>query len=202
MNELTSEYPCPCGSGSNFDACHGVSKLTEERLYAAIHEVGHASSLPANSGQHVSFLEPCPLCRDGAEASLYSLAHTSYSKATQFDPYGLLLYGLAGGASEIVCGGVPASEKFEFGEFPASMGNDFEDLRVDFEHRGIWEEAKTSIGPCFVLVVEHFKTYAPAIRGLALQLIDKQILTHEEVNFEFIDRDQLLVKMQEGEPAE
>ena len=136
------------------------------------------------------------------EASLYSLAHTSYSKATQFDPYGLLLYGLAGGASEIVCGGVPASEKFELENFPQAWGTISRTLRVNFEHRGIWEEAKTSIGPCFVLVVEHFKTYAPAIRGLALQLIDKQILTHEEVNFEFIDRDQLLVKMQEGARAE
>jgi hypothetical protein len=41
------EHLCPCGSGNRFDACH---KPNGETLFAAIHEIGHAVVLPANSG--------------------------------------------------------------------------------------------------------------------------------------------------------
>lgn len=195
VGDAVSRYPCPCGSTKDFDHCH---KQTGETLFAAIHDIGHTVVLPANAGQHVSFWSPCPHCRDEGEAKAGSVAHTSYSDDVAFTTYELFLYALAGGASEIACGVVPTMEKFEFGDFPASMGHDFDDLRLDLEDRGIsWEAAKTNIAPCFLIVVEHLKKHAPEIRKLALQLMDKRSLTHEEVNFGFVDREQLLKDLEE-----
>lgn len=110
---------------------------------------------------------------------------------------------MAGGASEIACEVLPVFGKFDFGEYPVSMGQDFEDLKADFESRDIsWEAVKTNIGPCFQVVVEHLKRRAPEIRKLALELIDKQSLTHEKVNFGLLNREQLLNEMEAEEPVD
>jgi SEC-C motif len=194
LTSPSSDYPCPCGSGKELDACH---KATEERLSAAIHEIGHACSLPKNSSQHVSFLKPCPHCQDEGEAKPCSVAHTSYSGKVDFSTYGLLLYNLAGGASEIACGVLPTWKKFDVGEYPASMEQDFKDLKRDCDSRGLdWEAIKSNIGPCFLIVVEHFNRHVSEIRKLALQLIAEQGLTHEQVNLGFLNREQLLTEME------
>jgi hypothetical protein len=105
---------------------------------------------------------------------------------------------LAGGASEIACGVLPTWQRFEVGEYPASMEQDFKDLKRDCESRGFdWEALRSNIAHCFLILVEHLKKHASEIRKLALQLIDEQSLTHERTNFGFLNREQVLTEMEQ-----
>jgi hypothetical protein len=62
----------------------------------------------------------------------FSEAHVSRDSDTEPDPIDEVLYSLAGGAAEVACGLSPELENNEFGRFPSSMGQDFDDLRAVF----------------------------------------------------------------------
>jgi len=196
VGDVSSRYPCPCGSAKDFDHCH---KATGETLFAAIHEIGHAASLPPDSHQHVSFLNPCPHCPDEVEAKPWSLAHTSYSKEVQFSFFDQVLYTLAGGAAEVTCG--CKSTSGTFGDFPASMGHDFDDFKDYLKQQKYdFEDAAPYLSGWFAIVVNHLTKNVQQVRTLALELIDKRSLTHAEVNFEFLDREQLLREILDYQP--
>jgi len=178
--------PCPCGKGRKFKHCCGRSADATHDLYAAVHEIGHASVLPKRAQPHVSFQNPCSLCA-GEERHQLARAHTGFEAGLERTGLDEILYSLAGGAAEVACGLSPTVENTEFGSYPASTGKDLLDLQNELDAE-MWDALKSLLHDCFNMLVSYFRELANRIWALSRELLDKRVLTSAELNFSFVDR--------------
>jgi hypothetical protein len=204
MPKIGRNTPCPCGQEKKFKNCHGKTDQAFAELKEGMHEIGHSAMLPQSAQPHVSFSDPCPLCVEGesrtqvrqiGQTTGVSIgAHSSY--AGEFDPLlpEFILHSVLGGAAEVACGLEPTMTTFEdLGQFPESMGFDFDDLRAELTHRGLWEQSRKYIKPCFELAVRDLRQHLPEFRRLALQLIEKRTLVGDDLAFTSFRREKLII---------
>jgi hypothetical protein len=186
---------CPIHSGQKFKHCCGNSSDSTQDFYAAFHEIGHAWVLPARTRPHVSFKNPCDLCL-GDEGQQISRAHTGYNPGPGLTPVEEILYSLAGGAIEEACGLLPRHERFSHGSFPASMGNDLENLEDELPPE-IWDALQPHLNSCFKLLVSHFQSETDEIKSVALEFLTARALTSEQLQRVLTDRAKLLNEVAE-----
>lgn len=192
--------PCPCGEQKKFKQCCGRSADATHDLFAAVHEVGHASLLPKRARPHVSFQNPCSLCA-GYEGNQLSRAHNGYSVGTELTGIDEILYSLGGGAAEVACGLAPVMQNSEFGSYPASMANDLQNLNHELKGER-WDATAPLLRDLFMMLVAHFQKNVEHIWIVARRFLRKKVLTSDEINVDFIDRDTLVrnVAMRLGIP--
>jgi hypothetical protein len=182
--------PCPCGKSRKFKQCCGRSADATSDLYAAVHEIGHALVLPKRARPHVSFQNPCSQC-GGEEGTQTARAHTGFEAGLERTGVDELLYSLAGGAAEVACGLSPLMKNTEFGSYPASMSNDFENLQNELNGE-MWDSVKPFLRDCFNALVNYFREIIDRIWAAARDFLDKRVLTHHELGLVRIDRNAIV----------
>jgi hypothetical protein len=92
----------------------------------------------------------------------------------------------------------PELTSFEdLGRFPASMGFDLEDLKSELNQKGLWEESRKYVKPCFDLAVRELAKYIAEFRQLALELIKKRTLVGDDLTFGSFRREELIAQAAE-----
>lgn len=185
---------CPCGRGRKFKQCCGKDANSLHDLHAAVHEIGHAAVLPKVAKPHVSFANPCDLCA-GDEGEQLSRAHNGYAADVLLTAVDEIMYSMAGGAAEIACGLSPTLEMSEFGMFPVSMGGDLPILKDRLNEGGLWEHAEPFLSVVFKAITAHFEEHKDTLWENARRFLDRRVLTSDDMDLQFLDREALLKKI-------
>lgn len=125
------------------------------------------------------------------ETEQMARAHVGYSPGEELTGVDQLLYSLAGGAAESACGLSPITQQSAFGTFPASMENDLLNLKDELAGE-MWEFVEPHLRTCFNMIVNHLRQRSDAIWQNARGLLLNKVLTSEEMELDFVERNILL----------